>query len=72
MFRKNDLLRDHLRERFHVTAPGVPAFTGLLLNVGKANLEFADVKYNGVTAEGHLFVDRHPGLYLQRLPNATG
>lgn len=72
MFTKRDLLNDHLRERFHVSAPGVPAFSGLLLNVSKANLEFADVKYNNQPAEGHLFVDRHPGLHLQRLNDAPG
>lgn len=72
MFRKHDLLKDHLRERFHVTAPGLPAFSGLLLNVSKTNLEFADVKVSNQAGEGHLFVDRHPGLYLQTVTDASG
>ncbi|AAN01624.1 hypothetical protein FDI14_gp009 [Mycobacterium phage SirDuracell] len=73
MFEKKDLLKDHVRERFYVT-PGhdVPPFTGILLNVAKANLEFGDVRVENHQVEGTLFVERHPGLYLQRVNDATG
>jgi hypothetical protein len=73
LFRKTDLLKDHLRERFYVTAPGVPAFTGLLISIAKANLEFADVRVGNAPAEGaSLFIERSPSLYLQRVTDATG
>lgn len=71
---KRDLLKDHLRERFHITAPGLPDFTtGLLIHVAKSNVEFADVKVNGQAAQGNLYVDRHPGTYFQSVTtDATG
>ncbi|ACF34177.1 hypothetical protein Kostya_10 [Mycobacterium phage Kostya] len=50
----------------------VPPFTGILLNVAKANLEFGDVRVENHQVEGTLFVERHPGLYLQRVNDATG
>lgn len=73
MFRKTDLLNDHLRERFYVT-PGhnVPPFTGILIGIAKSNLEFGDIRVNGQPGEGSLFVERHPGLYLQTVNDATG
>lgn len=72
MFRKNDVLKSHLRERFYVTAPGVPPFTGLLVHVAKANLEFTDVRVGSEPAEGNLIIDRHPGTYLQSVNGAAG
>lgn len=72
LFRKNDLLKDHLRERFYVTSPDIPPFTGILLNVARTNLEFGDVRVGNSQAEGNLFVDRHPGTYLQKVNDAAG
>ena len=70
---KNDLLKDHVRERFHVTAPGIPDYTtGILIKVAKTNLEFADVKVRGEPAPSPLYVDRHPGTYLQKVSDAPG
>jgi hypothetical protein len=73
LFQKQDLLKDHLRERFYVTSPGIPSFTGLLINVSVKCLEFGDVKYENTPMDGdHLYIDRHPGTYLQRLSSEAG
>lgn len=76
MFRKTvppapveNLLEEHLRERFYVTTKDNSfAFTGLLMHAAKTNYEFADVRVNGQPAAGEsLFIDRVNVAYMQRV-----
>lgn len=65
MFRK-DLLKAHLRERFHVTPKdGSTPFDGVLIGCTKHNYEFGDVHQNGQLAASPLFIDRSNVSYLQ-------
>lgn len=64
MFTK-DLLKGHLRRRFHVTPKdGVP-FAGVLLHAATTNLEFGDVTVGGEKAKGSVFIDRSNVAYVQ-------
>jgi len=76
LFRKADLLKDHLRERFHVTPKdGSSPFSGVLISVAKSNFQFVDVTVNGHGAESPLFIDRDNVSYIQRVsvsPSAPG
>jgi len=66
LFRKEDLLKDHLRERFYVTPKdGSQPFSGVLVHVAKRNYEFADIKANNQAADGPLFIDRNNVSYIQ-------
>lgn len=71
MFRKTDLLKDHSRDRFHVTLKDGTSFSGILLQAAKTNLEFADVRVSDNKAEGWLFVDRDNIEYMQLVNNAA-
>lgn len=65
MFRK-DLLKAHLRERFHVTPKdGSTPFDGVLTGCTRHNYEFSDVHQNGQQAASPLFIDRENVSYLQ-------
>lgn len=64
MFRK-DLLKRHLRERYHVTLTDGTSFSGVLVNTGDLNFEFAEVRAGEHKAEGRLFIDRLNVEYLQ-------
>ena len=65
MFRK-DLLKAHLRERFHVTPKdGSQSFDGILASCTKQNYQFVDVRVNGQSAASPLFIDRDNVLFLQ-------
>jgi hypothetical protein len=73
MFRKRDLLQDHLRERFHVTlCSGGTPFSGILMSQSDLNFEFADVIVLNQKAEGRIFVDRINIDYMQRVTDAAG
>lgn len=65
MFRK-DLLKAHLRERFHVTPKdGSQPFDGVLASCTKQNYQFVDVRVNGQPAASPLFIDRSNVSYMQ-------
>ena len=65
MFRK-DLLRAHLKERFHVTPKdGSQAFDGILVACTRRNYEFVDVRVEGQSAASPLFIDRENVSYMQ-------
>lgn len=71
MFRK-DLLKAHLRERFHVTPKdGSTPFDGILVGCTKTNYEFSDVHQEGLTAASPLFIDRDNVSYLQAVTVTT-
>ena len=74
MFCKNDLVRHHLRERFHVTlSDGSQPFEGVLVGVSKASFEFCDVTFEGHAAASPLFVDRRNVSYFQAVaPSRPG
>ena len=66
MFRKNDLIKDHLRERFHVTPKdGSQPFEGVLVGSSKTSFAFADVHFGGFPAASPLFIDRDNISYIQ-------
>ena len=66
LFRKNDLLKQHRRERFHVTPKdGSSPFSGILVGVAVSNYQFVDVTVGGHVAESPLFIDRANVSYIQ-------
>lgn len=65
MFRK-DLLKAHLKERFHVTPKdGSPPFDGVMVGCTARCYEFVDVRVNGQQASSPLFIDRNNVSYVQ-------
>jgi len=65
LFRK-DLLKAHLKERFHVTPKdGSQPFDGVMVGCTKKCYEFVDVRVNGQKASSPLFIDRNNVSYVQ-------
>jgi len=71
LFRK-DLLKAHLKERFHVTPKdGSPPFDGVMVGCTKWCYEFVDVRVNGQRASSPLFIDRDNVSYVQAVVVTT-
>lgn len=71
MFRKTDLLKAHLRDRFHVTPKdGSPPFDGVLTEYSPINYKFEDVRVNGHNAASPLVIDRANVSYIQAFVTA--
>ena len=66
MFCGKDLIRHHLRQRFHVTLKdGSQPFEGVLTGVSKTSFEFSDVSFNDMAAASPLFIDRDNISFIQ-------
>lgn len=66
MFRKTDLLKAHLRQRFHVTSKdGQAPFDGVLVEYDAERYKFDDVRVNGHQAASPLVIDRSNVSYIQ-------
>ena len=66
LFCGRDLIRHHLRQRFHVTLrDGSQPFEGVLTGVSKTSLEFSAVTFDGHAAASPLFIDRVNVAYFQ-------
>lgn len=66
MFRRKDLIKRHLRQRFHVTLKdSAEAFEGVLTGSSDFSFEFSDVTFEGMAAASPLYIDRNNISYIQ-------
>ena len=71
LFGPKDLLKAHLRQRFHVTPKdGQPLFDGVLVEHDAERYKFDDVRVNGHQANSPLIIDRANVSYLQAVTPA--